>query len=73
MIGHVNNAATRTYHAVSGKHLPGYQAEFNYQFNRRYDLAVMLPRLGYVAEEHHRCQGVYSSSQRRSESLSQIW
>ncbi len=49
MIGNVKNAATGTYHAVSGKHLPRYLAEFNYRFNRRYDLAVMLPRLGYVA------------------------
>lgn len=49
MIGNVKNAATGTYHAVSGKHLPRYLAEFNYRFNRRYDLAAMLPRLGYVA------------------------
>ncbi len=48
MIGNVKNAATGTYHAVSGKHLPHYLAEFNYRFNRRYDLASMLPRLGYV-------------------------
>ncbi len=45
MIGNVKNAATGTYHAVSGKHLPRYLAEFNYRFNRRYDLAAMLPRL----------------------------
>jgi hypothetical protein len=49
MIGNVKNAATGTYHAVSGKHLPRYLAELNYRFNRRYDLAAMLPRLGYVA------------------------
>ncbi len=48
MIGNVKNAATGTYHAVSRKHLPRYLAEFNDRFNRRYDLAAMLPRLGYV-------------------------
>ncbi len=49
MIGNVKNAATGTYHAVSRKHLSRYLAEFNYRFNRRYDLVAMLPRLGYVA------------------------
>ena len=28
---------------------PRYFAEFEYRFNRRYDLAAMMPRLGYVA------------------------
>jgi hypothetical protein len=28
---------------------PRYLAEFEYRFNRRYDLAAMMPRLGYVA------------------------
>ncbi len=48
MIDNVRNATTGTYHAFSGKHLPRYLAEFNSRFNRRYDLAAMLPRLGYV-------------------------
>ncbi|HEY0315487.1 MAG TPA: IS1595 family transposase, partial [Sphingomonas sp.] len=26
-----------------------YLAEFEYRFNRRFDLAAMMPRLGYVA------------------------
>ena len=38
-----------TYHAVSGKHAPRALAEFDYRFNRRYDLAAMMPRLGWVA------------------------
>jgi hypothetical protein len=29
--------------------VPRYLAEFEYRFNRRYDLAAMMPRLGYVA------------------------
>jgi hypothetical protein len=27
------------------KHVPRYLAEFEYPFNRRYDLAAMMPRL----------------------------
>ena len=38
-----------TYRAVRQKHLPRYLAEFEYRFNRRYDLAAMIPRLGYAA------------------------
>jgi transposase-like protein len=35
--------------AIRDKHVPRYLAEFEYRFNRRYDLAAMMPRLGYVA------------------------
>ena len=49
MLGNLKNSLRGTYHAVSAKHLPRYLAEFCYRFNRRYDLANMLPRLGYVA------------------------
>ncbi|MCC6658133.1 MAG: IS1595 family transposase, partial [Rhodocyclaceae bacterium] len=31
------------------KHLPRYLAEFNYRFNRRFDLASMLARLATAA------------------------
>ena len=31
------------------KHVPRYLAEFEYRFNRRYDLAAMMPRLGWAA------------------------
>jgi hypothetical protein len=37
---------------ISGKPPPAGRvcnAEFEYRFNRRYDLAAMMPRLGYVA------------------------
>jgi predicted RNA-binding Zn-ribbon protein involved in translation (DUF1610 family) len=49
MIGNVKNALTGTYHAINGKHLPRYLAEFCYRFNRRFKLEAMLPRLGYAA------------------------
>ena len=38
-----------TYRTIRDKHVPRYLAEFEYRFNRRYDLAAMMPRLGYVA------------------------
>ena len=38
-----------TYRAIRDKHVPRYLAEFEYRFNRRYDLPAMMPRLGYVA------------------------
>jgi transposase-like protein len=49
MIGNVKNAMRGTYHHASANHLPRYLAEFCYRFNRRFDLAAMLPRLGYAA------------------------
>ena len=35
--------------AINGKHVPRYLAEFEYRFNRRYDLAAMIPRLTKAA------------------------
>jgi transposase-like protein len=49
VLGNVKNAMHGTYHAVRAKHLPRYLAEFAYRFNRRFDLAGMLARLGTAA------------------------
>jgi len=49
VIGNVKNALHGTYHKVSPQHLPRYLAEFCYRFNRRFELAAMLPRLGFAA------------------------
>jgi len=49
ILGNVKNALHGTYHKISPQHLPRYLAEFCYRFNRRFDLAAMLPRLGYAA------------------------
>ena len=38
-----------TYRAVREKHVPRYLAEFEYRFNRRYDLAAFIPRLAFIA------------------------
>jgi len=49
MLGNVKNALQGTYHAIRPKHLPRYLAEFTYRFNRRFDLASMVSRLGLAA------------------------
>ena len=49
VLGNVKNAITGTYHSVSRKHAPRYLAEFEYRFNRRYNLPAMIERLAFVA------------------------
>ena len=44
-LGNIKAAITGTYRAVSSKHVPRYLAEFEYRFNRPYDLTAMIPRL----------------------------
>ena len=48
-LGNIKTAITATYRAIRQKHVPRYLAEFAYRFNRRYDLAAMMPRLGWAA------------------------
>lgn len=49
VLGNVKNAITGTYHAIRGPHMPRYLAEFEYRFNRRYDLAALIPCFLVVA------------------------
>jgi hypothetical protein len=49
ILGNVKTAMKGTYHKAGPQHLPRYLAEFCYRFNRRFDLAAMLPRLGVAA------------------------
>jgi hypothetical protein len=51
MLGNVKNSIHGTYHAIRGKHLPRYLAEFAYRFNRRFDPAGMLASLGRAAAD----------------------
>jgi len=44
-LGNIKAAIVGTYRSINSKHVPRYLAEFEYRFNRRYDLAAMLPRL----------------------------
>ena len=48
-LGNIKAAITGTYRSIAPKHVPRYLAEFEYRFNRRYDLAGMLPRLAAAA------------------------
>lgn len=49
LLGNLKNALRGTFHAVRKKHAPRYLAEFEYRFNRRFDLSRMIERLAYVA------------------------
>lgn len=49
MLGNIKNSLHGTYHAFRGKHLPRYLAEFNYRFNRRFELNRLVDRLLYAA------------------------
>lgn len=49
VLGNVKNSLKGTYHVFHKKHVPRYLAEFQYRFNRRIDLASMIPRLAYIA------------------------
>src|ERR1700679_985394 len=46
-LGNIKAAIVGTYRAIHEKHVPRYLAEFEYRFNRRYDLAAMMPRLAW--------------------------
>ena len=46
MLGNLKTALAGTYHSFDRtKYAARYLAEFSYRFNRRFDLAAMLPRL----------------------------
>jgi ribosomal protein L37AE/L43A/transposase-like protein len=47
-LGNIKASITGTYRAINSKHVPRYLAEFEYRFNRRYDLAAMIPRLTWA-------------------------
>ena len=49
VLGNVKRALDGTYHAWGQKYAPRYLAEFSYRFNRRYQLADLIPRLAHVA------------------------
>ena len=48
-LGNMKASIVGTYRAISSKHVPRYLAEFEYRFNRRYDLAAMMPRLCWAS------------------------
>jgi hypothetical protein len=48
-LGNLKSALRSTYHSIKPKHAQRYLAEFQYRYNRRFDLKTILPRLAYVA------------------------
>ena len=48
VLGNVKSALRSTYHSIKPKHAQRYLAEFQYRFNRRYDLSKMIARLAFV-------------------------
>jgi ISXO2-like transposase domain/Transposase zinc-ribbon domain len=48
-LGNFKSALTGTFRNVSFAHSARSLAEFDYRYNRRYDLAAMIPRLGWAA------------------------
>src|SRR5699024_5574569 len=49
MLGNVKNAIIGNLHAVGHAHVPRYLAEYEYRFNRRFDLPAMIERFTYAA------------------------
>jgi len=47
-LGNIKAAIVGTYRPIDQKHVPRYLAEFEYRFNRRYDLGAMMPRLTWA-------------------------
>ena len=49
ILGNIKTSLRGTYHSFRPKHASRYLAEFQYRFNRRFDLGAMIPRLAYAA------------------------
>ncbi|MDX2347876.1 MAG: IS1595 family transposase [Nitrospirota bacterium] len=49
VLGNLKSALRSTYHSVSSKYSQRYLADFQYRFNRRYNLKAMIPRLAFAA------------------------
>jgi hypothetical protein len=49
ILGNLKSSLRSTYHAVRPKYAQRYLSEFEYRFNRRFDLCELIPRLAYAA------------------------
>lgn len=49
VLGNLKSALRSTYHSIKPKHAQRYLSEFQYRFNRRYDLTTIMPRLVYIS------------------------
>jgi len=48
VLGNLKSALRSTYHSLKAKICKRYLAEFQYRFNRRFDLRELTPRLTFV-------------------------
>jgi len=48
VLGNLKSALRSTYHSLKPKYAQRYLAEFQYRFNRRFNLKALIPRLIYV-------------------------
>ena len=55
MLGNLKNSLSGTYYAFRPVYSDRYLAEFQYRFNRRFDLKKMMPRFVYVAARTAPC------------------
>jgi transposase-like protein len=49
ILGNLKSSLRSTYHAIGPKYAQRYLSEFQYRFNRRFNLRDLIPRLAYVA------------------------
>ncbi len=49
VLGNLKNSLRGTFHVVHPKYSHRYLAEFQYRFNRRFDLSALIARLAYVS------------------------
>ena len=51
ILGNIKSALRGTYHAIRPKYAQRYLSEFEYRFNRRFDLPDIIPRLALRGAE----------------------
>jgi len=56
ILGNLKTSLRSTYYTIRPKYAQRYLSEFQYRFNRRFDLCELIPRLAYVALRTPRCQ-----------------
>ena len=49
ILGNLKSSLRSTYHAVRPSYAQRYLSEFQYRFNRRFDLSQIIPRLAFIA------------------------
>jgi len=49
VLGNLKSALRSTYHAIEPKYSHRYLADYQYRFNRRFDLRALIPRLAFAA------------------------